>query len=206
MWRNGFGQSLTPNQAFNRHEETGQEQCCWHCDQATTVLDNVAFVLSMGENDPATVSNIERYQKQRVLLNLDQIRRHSEFCPLCRLVDIASRSFAELRQAARLVPMGMCLTSDTIWIDSPNESREETISSSKMLSLKFLLLFECPSGVSDTAREPGIGSSPRCVMASLLRVYNDPLTTSSRFGRPLDPEAINIGLLRKWLKICENPS
>ena len=193
---------LTSNQAYKRHDETGQEQLCWHCDQATKDLDNDTFVLSMNEDDPAMRSNIERYQKQRTLLDLDQIRNHSTFCHLCRLVDIASRNFAELRDTPRGVSVGLCLTSDTIWIDNPDQTSENTISSSRMLSLKLLLLFECPSGLLDAAREPGIGSSPRYVRSSLLRVDNDPMTMSSRFGRKVDPEVINIGLLQKWLNVC----
>ena len=202
MFRNGFGQILTSNQACERYDETGQEQRCWHCDQATKDLDNDAFVLSMNEDDPAMGSNIERYQKQRILLDLDQIRKHSTFCPLCRLVDTASKNFAELRDTRCGVSVGLCLTSDTIWIDNPDQTSENIMPSSRMLSLKLLLLFECPSGLLDIAREPGIGSSPRCVKSSLLRVDSDPMTTSSRFGRTVDPEVINIGLLQKWLKIC----
>jgi hypothetical protein len=193
---------LTFNQAYERHYETGKKQLCWHCNQTTKDLHNDAFVLSINKDDPAMESNIERYQKQRILLDLDQIRNHSTFCPLCLLVDITSKNFAEIRDTRRGISVGLCLTSDTIWIDNHDQTSENTTSSSRMLSLKLLLLFECPSGLLDIAREPGIGSSPRCVKSSLLRVDNNPMTMSSRFGRNVDPEVINIGLLQKWLKIC----
>lgn len=63
----------------------------------------------MIDDDPAMGFNIERYQKQRILFDLEQTRNHSKFCPMCRLVDTASKTFAELRDTRYGTSVRMCL-------------------------------------------------------------------------------------------------